>query len=95
VGTGAFFIVDTSETVSKAGVISSRQAIMGILIGAAIHRCLVRLYFPPRLKLGPSCADNPFKTFKLGEMLDKGAANRLLILKKKLIPAKISSHSGD
>jgi hypothetical protein len=44
-------------------------------------------YFPLVLKLGPPYADNLFKTFILGEMLDKGAANRLLILKRKVIPA--------
>jgi hypothetical protein len=44
-------------------------------------------YFPLRLKLGPPPADNPFKTFIIGETLDKYPANRLLILKRKIIPA--------
>jgi hypothetical protein len=45
---------------------------------------IMALYSPLGLKLGPPCADNPFKTFIFGEMLDKYEANRLLILKEKL-----------
>jgi hypothetical protein len=57
----------------------------------------LELYFPLGLKLPPPPADNPFKTFIKGEMLDKRTANRLLIFKRKVIPANKhpSNHSGD